>query len=630
MQENTMGCGFWESPLTAQIIASKSISFTDLYIDNNIIYWGESRPNENGRTTIVSYHPDGQSRDETSSDFSVGTMVHGYGGGAFFVKNKHLYFANLKDGIVYHKNLTTNVITPITTPFEGRYADFSVDPNQTYLYCLRKNDSLKQQFPPTELVRINILSKETEILFSGQDFYSNPTVSPDGKQISWLQWNHPNMPWDENQLMLADINESNEICNIKEIKAEKKGAFYQPTWSPDNELYVAFDGENYWNIYKLMNLTLNRIYKKEADFGRPMWISGTKSFAFINKEQLFVNFCEKGIWKSGKIYLNSNGFIEINNKLTTIYNVAAGNNKVVMFAGNPKLSLAVVSSECRELFKFKILRHSIGDSFAEKFISKPTPIEFLTRDQKTAYAFYYAPTNPNYLVMQEELPPLIIKVHGGPTASADSLFNPKIQYYTSRGFAYLEVNYRGSTGFGREYREALKGHWGIREVEDCIDAVNDLVQKKLVSKHKLFLAGSSSGGFTVLAALIQSKIFTCASCTYGIADLIAMTEHIHKFEAYYDQALIGGSVVENRDLYIQRSPLFSAQKIKTPVIFFHGDKDPVVHISQTESMAAALNANNIYNEVYIFSGEGHGFKKAESIIFALEKELQFFRKYLTF
>ncbi len=628
MQENTNGCGFWESPLTSSIIASKSLSFTDLFIDNNIIYWGESRPNENGRTTIVSYHPDGQCKDETSSEFAVGTMVHGYGGGAFFVKDKHLYFANLNDGIVYHKNLLSNIVTAITTPFAGRYADFSVDPTHQFLYCLRKNDSLKQQFPPTELVRININSKETEILFSGHDFYSNPTVSPDGKKICWLQWNHPNMPWDENQLMLAEINSKNQLCNVTEIQANKKGAFYQPTWSPDNELYVAFDSDNYWNIYKLINLTLINILKRDVDFGRPMWISGTKTFAFLNKEQLFVNFCEKGIWKTGKIYLKNNGFIEINNKLTTIYNIAASNDKVVMFAGNPELSLAVVSSDYCELFNFKTLCHSIGDSFTKEFISKPQQLEFPTRDQKNAFAFYYAPLNPNHSMNSGELPPLIVKVHGGPTASADSLFNPKIQYYTTRGFAYLEVNYRGSTGYGRAYREDLKGYWGIREVEDCIDAVNYLVQKKLVAQNKLFLAGSSSGGFTVLSALVQTNIFTCASCTYGIADLIAMTEHIHKFEAYYDQGLIGGSVTENRDLYVQRSPLYSAEKIKTPVIFFHGDKDPVVHISQTERMAAALKANNIYNEVYTFSGEGHGFKKAESIISALEKELQFFRKYL--
>lgn len=621
--------GFWESPIDATVIASKSISFTDLHVDNDIIYWGESRPNEKGRTVIVSYHPDNTYRDETSEEYSVGTMVHGYGGGAFLVQDKQIYFANAKDGIVYHKDLRTSLITPITLPFEGRYADFSVDPRHEYLYCIRKNDALKKQFPPTELVRIHIQSKETEVLFSGYDFYSSPSISPDGKKIVWLQWNHPNMPWDENELVIAELNSKNEILNTKIIENKIKGAFYQPTWSPDNKLFVAFDGNKYWNLYKLENSSLTCILQKSADFGRPMWISGTRTFAFINSEEIFVTFCENGIWKSGKIYLKNNGFIEVNNKLTTIYNLAAQKNTIVLFAGNAKLALAVLKTSYNEIFRIQTLRNSIGDSFAEEFISEPVAIEYPTRDLKTAFAFYYPPKNPQYYSSITQIPPpLIIKIHGGPTANADCLFNPKIQYYTSRGFAYLEVNYRGSSGYGRDYREALKGAWGIQEVADCIDAADFLVKKNLASKNKLILAGSSSGGFTVLSTLVASNIFTCASCTYGIADLVAMTEHIHKFEAYYDQALIGGSILENKDLYLQRSPLTFAHKIVTPIIFFHGDNDPVVHVSQTEKMAAALNTAQVYNEVYIFRGEGHGFKKAESIIQSLKKELEFFQHFL--
>nr|BFD31153.1 S9 family peptidase [Pigmentibacter ruber] len=620
--------GFWDSPFQAKDLASKSVSFTDLFIDNGVVYWGESRPDEMGRNVIVSAQPDGSLCDETPSEFSVGTMVHGYGGGAFFVKDKQLFFANSKDGIVYRKNLITKEISSVTLPFAGRYADFSLDSNKNFLYCLRKNDSTKEQFPPTEIVRINLESKETEVLFTGSDFYSNPSVSPDGKMLCWLQWNHPNMPWDENELFVADINAENKIENIRKIFASRKGACYQPTWSPKNELYVAFDGNNYWNIYKIVNNSFQIILEKNCDFGRPMWISGTRTFCFLQEDILLVTFCEKGIWKTGKIYLKNNGFIEINNHLSTIYNIAADKNQIVMFAGNSLLALAVVSASRNEPFNFKILKKSLDDSFPSKYVSKPKEIEFKSRDGKSVFAFYYPPFNPDHLNEENKLPPLIVKIHGGPTANVDCLMNPKIQYYTSRGFAYLEVNYRGSTGFGRSYREELKGHWGIKDVEDCIDAVTYLVEKNLIDKDKVILAGSSSGGFTLLSALVKNNKFVCASCTYGIADLIAMTEHIHKFEAYYDQGLIGGSVLSNRELYFNRSPINSADEIKTPIIFFHGDKDPVVNVSQTEKIAAALKNNNIYHEVYIFSGEGHGFKKAESIVEVLEKELKFFQKYL--
>ncbi|WGL60868.1 prolyl oligopeptidase family serine peptidase [Pigmentibacter sp. JX0631] len=621
--------GFWNSPFQAKDLASKSISFTDLFIDNGVVYWGESRPDEKGRNVIVSMHPDGSIQDETPPEFSVGTMVHGYGGGAFLVKENQLYFANSKDGMVYHKNLNTKEINPVTFPFEGRFADFSLDSKRKFLYCLRKNDSTQNQFPPTEIVRINLVTKETEVLFTGSDFYSNPSVSPDGKKLCWLQWNHPNMPWDNNELFVADISSENIITNSKKILNSSVGACYQPIWSPKNELFVTFDGNNYWNIYKIVNDSFEIILEKKSDFGRPMWISGTRTFSFLQEDILIVTFCDNGMWKTGKIYLKNNGFVEINNNLSTIYNIAADNNQFVMFAGNSLLALAVVSSNIKEPFKFKILRKSLDDSFPSNYISEPKEIEFTARDNKSVYAFYYPPFNPEYLKDENNLPPLIVKIHGGPTANVDCLMNPKIQYYTSRGFAYLEVNYRGSTGFGRSYREELKGKWGIKDVEDCLDAVKYLIQKNLVNKDKVILAGSSSGGYTLLSTLVKNNKFLCASCTYGIADLIAMTEHIHKFEAYYDQSLIGGSILTDKELYFNRSPINSANEIKTPIIFFHGDKDPVVNVKQTEKIATALKENNIYHEVYIFSGEGHGFKKAESIVKVLDKELKFFQKYLS-
>ena len=618
--------GTWPSPISAEIIASKSISFTDLYMDNGTIYWSESRPSENGRSVIVSYRQNGVYADETSSEFHIGTSVHGYGGGAFYVRNGHLYFSNSKNGLVYHKDMHTQKVEPIVEAFEGRYADFHADPKHEFLYCIRKDDSKKEHFPPTEVVRISIKEKRVEVLFTGSDFYSNPTVSSDGKKIAWLQWNHPNMPWDANELWTADICQDGSIQNKEKISGDKPEAFYQPNWNEENQLFVCSDRTGFWNIYKVLNNKLLTVFKKDVDFGRPMWISGTRCYDFLSKNEIICCYIEKGIWKTGIICLENQSFIEVNNSLSCIYNIVAQNNSVSYFAGNPTLPLAILNSSRDLIHSTKILRNSIGNSFEEQYISLPKLIEYPTRDHKISYAFFYAPKNPDFPLNEGSLPPLIVKVHGGPTANADCMFNPKIQYYTSRGYAYLEVNYRGSTGFGREYREQLKGLWGIRDVEDCIDGALFLCNEKKADRNKLIISGSSSGGLTVLSSLAFHDIYKCASCTYGIADLIALSEHTHKFEAYYDQGLLGGSVQNSKQVYIERSPINSAQKIKSPVIFFHGDKDMVVQVEQTYKISKELSQNQIYNEVYIFEGEGHGFKKAQSIITSLENELKFFEK----
>ncbi len=254
--------GTWSSTISAEIIASKSISFTDLHMDNGVIYWAESRPNENGRSVIVSYQPNGIFKDETPNEYHVGTSVHGYGGGAFYVRNEHLYFSNSKNGLVYHKNIRTQKIEPIVEAFEGRYADFHADPKHEFLYCIRKDDNKKDQFPPTEIVRISIKEKRIEVIFTGSDFYSNPSVSPDGKKIVWLQWNHPNMPWDATELWVADICDDNSIQNKMRVSGEIPESFYQPTWSEESQLFVCSDRTGFWNIYKVTDNKLTQVSRQ--------------------------------------------------------------------------------------------------------------------------------------------------------------------------------------------------------------------------------------------------------------------------------------------------------------------------------------------------------------------------------
>lgn len=643
-QISTESYGKWSSPLDAEHIAEKTLNFSDLYVDQGTIYWTENRPHDKNRNVIVSYDKNGSYHDETSTDFHVSSSVHGYGGGAFLAKGSSIYFSDAVSGLVYQKNKHSDVTLNITDDPNIQYADFDLDQTRGHLYALQKKDS------KTSVARICLQTKHVDIVCEGSDFYSNFRVSPDGKKCAWLQWNHPNMPWDCNELWIADINSHHDLINKQNISGERKESFYQPEWSCDSELFVVSDRSGYWNIYKCkqhpssqMHLssprkrgsTLIPICPTEADFGRPLWVAGTRCYSFLSRTKIIACCIENGIWKTALIDLEKGGVEFLENPLTCIYNIAASDkDSIALIGGNEKTPLSVVKAGIHKNAEinnpFKILRSSCQQLMPEDFISIPQAICFPTTDGDVAHAFYYAPKNPQFCAPKDTLPPLVVKVHGGPTANVDFMFNPKIQYYTSRGFAYVEVNYRGSTGYGRSYREKLKGMWGIYDVDDCISCAQYLCDLKLADPNHLFITGSSSGGYTVLCSLaFRPTFYKSASCLYGIGDLIALSEHTHKFEAFYDQGLIGADIhdPQGRKVYEQRSPIHSADQIKTPIIFFHGDKDPVVSVEQTLAMAAILEKNHIKHEVHIFEGEGHGFKKKENIVTLMERESGFWVSY---
>ena len=606
--------GKWKSSLAAKDLAKKSIGFGDVYVDCGMTYWTESRPGEKGRSVIVSRDVHGEIREETSSVYNVAAGVHGYGGGAFLAQDNILYFTDAITNQVYKKDCQQNTIVQITNSEGFSYADFSVDKSQKFIYCLRLNKNSKSQFPTTEIVRIETLTGLQEVLFSGADFYSNVRVNEDGTKILFLQWNYPNMPWDENELWTADI-QHNKVTNLKKIFHKQQVSLYQPLFIRD-AIYSVFNVDNYWNIFEIKNEKLTNLFEYVADFGRPLWLAGTRTFAFISEHEILATCCEKGIWKTFLLEIKNKTQILVENGLTCIQNMAADKNSAVYIGGNATLELGI---------RMDPAVAPVGTPRDD--ISQPELIEF-TSNNKKVYAFYYPPKNNQYHAPKNTKPPCIIKIHGGPTSCADFMLNPKIQYYTNRGYAYVELNYGGSSGYGKEYRARLNKKWGVVDVEDCIACANFLCEVGLADKNKLILAGSSAGGFTLLNVLTRSQLFKCASCHYGIADLFDMANHIHKFEACYDQNLIGDTLLNNPNLYKERSPINYVQNIKTPIIFFHGDNDPVVHMNQTLLIAEVLKNQNVYHEVTIFEGEGHGFKKEETIISVLEKELAFFEKIL--
>ncbi|MES2615515.1 MAG: prolyl oligopeptidase family serine peptidase [Bdellovibrionota bacterium] len=614
--------GKWKSWLEPKHIAQKSVGFADLQVDCDKIYWTESRPGEQGRTCIVSYHQNNLVTDETPNVYHVSTGVHGYGGGAFLVKDGIIYFVDAITNQVFKKEQA--VFSQITNKNGYSYADFSVDKTHTYLYCLRLEKRAENKFPTTQIVRIEIQSSRQEILFTGADFYSNVRINLDGTKLLYLQWNYPNMPWDENELWTADIDSDFNITNNNKNFHTPKVSLYQPEWQ-ENEIYCSVDINNYWNICKINENLCQTLFEYPAEFARPLWIANTRTFAFISEHEMLATCCEKGVWKTFLLDVKNNSQILVQNNLTCISNMAANSKFIAYIAGNSVLELNIFISSTENKNNIFCPRPKL--SIIENNVSIPKIIEFKSNN-KTVYAFYYPPKNSTHQAPINEKPPCILKIHGGPTSNVDFMFNSKIQFYTSRGFAYVELNYSGSSGHGREYRERLNNKWGIVDVEDCLACAEYLCTAGLADKNKLILSGSSAGGFTLLNTLTKSNLFKCASCHYGVADLTELANHIHKFEACYDQNLIGDTIQNNPKLYIERSPINHAHNIQNPIIFFHGDKDSVVHMSQTIQMVEALKKQNIYYEVTIFEGEGHGFKKEETIISVLEKELAFFQKHI--
>lgn len=614
--------GKWKSSITPKNVAQKTKNYADLYIDGEKIYWSESRPWEKGRSFIVSQNTAGKTIDETSNIYNVATSVHGYGGGAFLVQDDIIYFHDAITNQVYKKISTiaqqiTNLDDTIQQITNGEgfcYGDFSVDNLHKFLYCLRLNKNASEQFPITEIIQIEISTGLQEVLFSGADFYSNVRINKEGTKLLFLQWNYPNMPWDENELWTADISSHDfKVTNLNRIYYRPNVSVYQPTFHTD-KIYCAVNENNYWEICELTKNATEFLCQYPADFGRPLWTAGTRTFAFVSDNEILATGCENGIWKTLLIDINNKSFTLVENGLTCIQNMTANAQHAVYIGGNPTQELNLLTS----------VKKIDNDD-----ISIPKLIEFQSNGKKV-YAFYYPPKNSKYRAPTNEKPPCIIKIHGGPTTCADFLYNAKIQFYTNRGFAYVDLNYSGSSGYGKEYRNRLNGKWGIVDVEDCIACAEFLCTEGLADKNKLILAGSSAGGFTLFNVLIKSNLFKCATCHYGVVDLAELASHIHKFEACYDQILIGDSLINNPTLYQQRSPINYVEKVKTPVILFHGNKDSVVPMSQTIKIAEELKKQNIFHEVYIFENEGHGFKKEESIITLLERELSFIEKQINF
>jgi dipeptidyl aminopeptidase/acylaminoacyl peptidase len=619
--------GSWPSPLPANLLAESSLRLGDVRTVGTRVYWLEGRPQEKGRGVVMTQLPGEQPQTCTPAEINVRTRVYEYGGAPYAVDSQHLFVCSDQDGRIYFAEHGQTFV-PISPEGSFRYGDLHVCANSSWLMAVREDFSVAGKEPSSALVLLDWKVKASAVLTSGYDFYASPRVSPDGKQLAWLCWNHPNMPWDGCELWLADLSKQGTISNLKRIAGGEKESITQIEWSPGGLLYFVSDRHGYWNLFRTTAEGIQSLCPKNAEFGRPHWVFYQSSFAFESEYQLLCSYIEQGVGKLARLDLERGILEDLPVPFTDFNYLQMGDRGLVMLAASPTCPATVVVLNGKTL-QTEMIQSSSAISLDQAYISQAQTIEFVSENGRTAHAFYYAPCNPEYQGNPGEKPPLLVKSHGGPTAATSNAFRLSIQYWTSRGFAVVDVNYGGSTGYGREYREQLNGSWGVVDVDDCLHAAKYLVDKGLADVQRLAISGGSAGGYTTLCALTFRDYFRAGASYYGIGDLEALHADTHKFESRYDERLIG-PYSTSKELYHQRSPINFAEKLSCPVIFFQGLEDKVVPPAQSETMVNALKEKGIPVAYLAFEGEQHGFRHARNIQRAVETELTFYGKIFGF
>ena len=619
--------GSWKSPITSDLIVAGTVGLGQVRLDGEDVYWIEQRPTEGGRNVVVRRTPDGKIMDRTPPPFNARTRIHEYGGGAYVVHDGTIYFSNFADQRLYCQ--VGNAEPQALTSGEAlRYADAIVDSSRNRLICVCEDHRTEGQEALNTVVSIDLTNGEEAVLVSGNDFYSNPRLSPDGSQLAWLTWKHPNMPWDGTELWVGHIQADGSVAESAHVAGGDTESVFQPEWSPFGILYFISDRSGWWNLYRARNHRIEALYEKSADFGRAQWVFGMSTYAFVSASQIVCTYTENGTWHMASLDPGTLQFDPIELPYSEIGDVHAGQGRVVCAAGSPTESLSIVQIDLGTQ-QTSVLRRSSELDLASDYLSTPQAIEFPTEQGRTAYGLFYPPRNQDYSAPADERPPLVVKSHGGPTAAAQTSLNLGIQYWTSRGFAVLDVNYGGSSGYGRAYRQRLNGQWGIVDVDDCVNGARFLVERGDADGNRLTITGGSAGGYTTLCALTFRDTFQAGASHYGISDLEALAHDTHKFESRYEESLVG-PYPERQDLYRERSPIYFTDRLSCPLIIFQGLEDKIVPPNQAELMVSALRAKGLPVAYVPFEGEQHGFRKAENIKRALDGELYFYSRIFGF
>lgn len=611
--------GTWPTPITTELITKDTTSFTEMQADGDTLYWAEGRPSEKGRVALMKRTPDGK-ETELNKEISVRTRVHEYGGGAFCVQLGVVYFSNDKDRAYYRLD-SNGKLKKLAGDSRLRFADgcVSADGKSVYLVC---EEHKSEHEVLNYIVKMDQEGKQT-VVASGHDFYSSPRLSPDGKKLSFLTWDFPEMPWDGTTLWVLDL----ETKKLEEVAGNADESICQVQWSPKGELYFCSDRTGFWNIYRLHKGKVETLYKMDAEFGLPAWVFGKPTYTFLtheNREVLACTYSDKGLDRLALLYPDEHRLKELELPYTFATNLCAIGNRVYFFGATPTQSVCIV-----ELDPFtkqsKVIKRSVKEPLDPAWISEPELMEYPSMNDKTGYGFFYPPKNPDYKGMPGEKPPLVVRCHGGPNGRSYAYLSLEVQYWTSRGFAFLDVNYGGSTGYGREYLKRLEGNWGVLDVEDALSASRAIVEEGRADPKRLFIRGGSAGGYTVLCAVAHDHTFAAGTSYFGVSDLELLYKDTHKFEARYTDRLVA-VYPEGLELIRERSPINHIDQISTPILLLQGDEDKIVPPNQSEEIYEALKSRGVPVEYILFKGEGHGFRSAENIRRALEAELSFYQK----
>ena len=605
-------CGTWESAITTEVLLDGARGISEVIPDKDACWWVESRPTEGGRNVLMHWQ-DGRTREITPADVNVRTTVHEYGGGSWWAENGVAFYVDYADQRVRvisddASAQSIRLLTPEPSIKRGmRFADLRLTPDGHWLLAVCELHDKDGGEPANSIVAIPTDgSMQLVTLVEGADFYGSPRVSPDGKRLCWVQWNHPNMPWDDTQLLQADFTTNSNSCSStgQQVIAGGEGlAIVQPEYSPDGVLHFVSDKNDLWHLYNEKSSDPVQIF--DGEIGYPPWVFGLSRYCFDQQSKVLAARYTKGLET-----LDGASQYSAFHALRT----CAGNFSYVGCSWQREAAIVFNGKEIVE-------PRTLG--FDDAYLGTPETIEFPTSDSDTAWALFFPPANPDFSPLDDEKPPLIVLAHGGPTSAARSHLNLARQFWTSRGFAVVDVNYRGSSGFGRAYRKKLAGNWGVADVADCVNAAKFLAERGDVDANRLLIRGGSAGGYTVLCAMAFYDMFAAGASMYGVADLEALAKDTHKFESRYLDGLVG-AYPEMKEVYQARSPINHLDGFDAPMIVLQGSEDAIVPPNQSRMIVEALDKRGVPVAYIEFDGEQHGFRQAKNIERALLAELEFY------
>jgi dipeptidyl aminopeptidase/acylaminoacyl peptidase len=668
--------GSWPSPISSQLLVADAVTLEDAAAGAVDVWWSERRPQEGGRVQLVRHRPGGERVDVLPDGFAARTRVHEYGGGAWWLHGADVVFANWSDQRLWRLDAGADdpfVLTPEPAVEHGdRYADGRFTADGRWVICVRERHAAEStgaadaaaadHEPANEIVAVWARPRgdvaEPVVLVSGPDFVAAPRVSLDGRFLAWFQWNHPDMPWDGTELHVAELHtdpggdRAISIGAPVALAGGRDESVTQPEWTAAGDLLFLSDRSDWWNLHRLSAAQVEAataagpgapapeaaaLAPIEAEIGVAHWVFDQSRYAVLDDGRILVAFAREGLDHLGVVPAGGGEVLPLRSPFTALSSLQRFGSGATLIGASPTSEAVVavvdvpaeVAPDGSTEVELAVLRPARDLGIDVGWFSRPEPISFATTGDRFAHALFYPPTGVGVTGPIGEAPPLIVLSHGGPTSAARPQLNLALQYWTSRGFGVIDVNYGGSTGYGRRYRRRLIGEWGIVDVDDCVAATRLLVDRGDADRDRLVIRGGSAGGFTTLAALAFREVFAAGCSAYGIGDLEALVRDTHKFEARYCDSLIG-PYPARRDLYVERSPINDLSELDCPVILLQGAEDAVVPPSQAELIVAALEDNGLPYAYVLFEGEQHGFRKASTIVRAIEAEAYFYSRVLGF